>query len=259
MIEMDCVSRVFGPTVAVRDLSLRVVQGEIFAFLGPNGAGKTTTIKMMVGLLSPSSGNICLGGFDVVRQSRQAKARMGYVPDQPQLYDKLSGREFLQFVADVHGLSPGDLQESLGRLMRVFDLGRFLDQLTESYSHGMKQRLAFAAAFLHRPSIAIVDEPMVGLDPRSVRLVKDFLRDQAAAGTTIFMSTHTLSVAEEMADRIGVIHQGRLLFLGTLNELRQRMSQNDSSLEQLFLQLTDGDEAAPTPGESPAGKSRETP
>ncbi len=246
MIQLAGVTRKYGPKVAVRDLSLHVGRGEIFAFLGPNGAGKTTTIKMMVGLLRATSGTIRLADFDVVTDARQAKAIVGYVPDQPLLYDKLSGREFMQFIADMYAMTPADALEAIDEQIAAFGLAEFVDQLTESYSHGMKQRLVFGAAMLHNPSVLVVDEPMVGLDPRSIRLVKDLLRRHADAGMTIFMSTHTLSVAEEIADRIGVIDDGQLLFLGTVNELRHRLSLHDSSLEGLYLHLTDSDNGPST-------------
>ena len=239
MIELVRVTRKYGHKVAVHELDLDVHEGEIFAFLGPNGAGKTTTIKMIVGLLRPTSGQLRLADIDIVKQPRRAKAILGYVPDQPQLYDKLSGREFLQFVADMYGMPPSEASAAIEQQTAAFELHEFIDQLTESYSHGMKQRLVFASALVHNPAVLLVDEPMVGLDPRSIRLVKDLLSGHANAGMTVFMSTHTLSVAEEMADRIAVIDQGRLLFLGTVDDLRRRLSLHDSSLEHLYLQLTD--------------------
>ena len=239
MIELVRVTRKYGHKVAVHELDLNVQAGEVFAFLGPNGAGKTTTIKMIVGLLRPTSGQLRLRDIDVVKHPRQAKAMLGYVPDQPQLYDKLSGREFLQFIADMYGMPTRDASAAIETQIAAFELHEFVDQLTESYSHGMKQRLVFASALVHKPAALVVDEPMVGLDPRSIRLVKDLLRGHADAGMTVFMSTHTLSVAEEMADRIAVVDQGHLLFLGTVDELRQRLSLHESSLEHLYLQLTD--------------------
>ena len=238
MIELTDVTRAYGPKVAVDGLNLRVPQGELFAFLGPNGAGKTTSIKMMVGLLQPNAGRVSIAGFDLATQAREANLRTGYVPDEPYLYDKLTGREFLQFVADLYGLPASFGRESIDEQIETFSLHSFVDHLTESYSHGMKQRLVFASALLHRPSVLIVDEPMVGLDPRSMRLVKDLLRAKARAGTTVFMSTHTLPIAEEIADRIGVFMHGKLRFLGTMTELRNQQA-SDASLEQLFLSLTE--------------------
>ena len=254
MIELAKVSKCYGDRPAVHELDLSIPRGEVFAFLGPNGAGKTTTIKMMVGLLLPSAGTVTLDGFDIAKQPREAKSLLGYVPDQPDLYDKLTGREFLSFVGEMYGMSRHAADTEIDRLAETFGLTPFFDRLTESYSHGMKQRIAFASALVHHPAILMLDEPMVGLDPRTMRLVKDLLRAEAARGLTIFMSTHTLSVAEEVADRIGVIDQGQLLFLGTVDELRQNLSAAESNLEELFLQLTDNepcpesDNGVPTTG-----------
>ena len=238
MIELAHVRRTYGKKVAVADLSLAVPAGELFSFLGPNGAGKTTTIKMLVGLLRPTSGTVRVCGFDVVSQSRHANQVLGYVPDEPYVYDKLSGREFLQFVADMHGLSKPEAAGRIASEIANFDLGSFVDELAESYSHGMKQRLAFAAALLHEPRVFVVDEPMVGLDPRSMRLVKDLLRRKAREGMTVFMSTHSLFVAEEISDRIGIVEQGDLRFLGTLAELRKQVAMHHTSLEDLYLEIT---------------------
>jgi ABC-2 type transport system ATP-binding protein len=238
MIEFQGVSRKYGRKLAVSELNLTVPPGELFAFLGPNGAGKTTTIRMLVGLLRPSSGTVRVCDRDTVSDARQATQFIGYVPDDAFLYDKLSGREFLRFVAEMRGLDGSQTAAAIDRQIEHFQLAEFLDDLAETYSHGMSQRLVFASALLHDPRVLVVDEPMVGLDPKSVRMVKDLLRTRAAAGTTVFMSTHTLAVAEEIADRIGVIDRGRLIFLGTLEELRQELSLQKTSLEQLFLQLT---------------------
>jgi len=238
MIELVNVTRTYGEKVAVDQLNLTVPPGELFAFLGPNGAGKTTTIKQIVGLLRPSSGSIRVCGFDVVTQPREAHQHISYVPDEPYLYDKLTGREFLQFIGDMYGLPSPQTTRQIEREIERFQLRDFVDQLTETYSHGMKQRLVFAAALLHDPEVLVVDEPMVGLDPRSIRLVKDLLRERAAAGATVFMSTHTLSVAEEIAQRVGVIHEGRLRFVGNLQQFRALLARDESSLEQLFLELT---------------------
>ena len=238
MIELECVSRSYGPKVAVAELSLTVPRGELFAFLGPNGAGKTTTIKMMAGLLRPSGGSIRICGCDVVSEPRQAHQLLGYVPDEPYLYDKLTGREFLQFVIDMYGIERRNGARRMDRAIGDFELAEFIDELSESYSHGMKQRLVFASALLHDPEVLIIDEPMVGLDPKIARTVKDLLRGRAAEGVTIFISTHTLAVAEEIADRIGIIDRARLRFLGTVGELEQMLERHDHSLEELFLELT---------------------
>lgn len=238
MIELIQATRCYGRKVAVDRLDLHIPQGQLFAFLGPNGAGKTTTIKMMVGLLQPTSGNVRICDYDVKTHTREVNLRTGYVPDEPYLYDKLTGREFLHFVGDLYGLSAEQASQGIREQIATFDLGEFVDHLTESYSHGMKQRLVFASALMHHPSVLIVDEPMVGLDPRSMRLVKDLLRAEARAGTTVFMSTHTLAVAEEIADRIGVFMHGKLRFLGTVDELRRQLA-SGASLEKLFLALTE--------------------
>lgn len=238
MIEFDQVTRSYGRKTAVDHLTLTIRPGELFALLGPNGAGKTTTIKMLVGLLRPNVGTVRICGYDVVRETRQANRCIGYVPDQPYLYDKLSGREFLQFIADLYGLQREESATRVAREIQNFGLAEFVDQLTETYSHGMKQRLVLASALLHDPAVLILDEPMVGLDPRSMRLVKDILRNRANAGMVIFMSTHTLGLAEEIADRIGIVDRGQLRFLGTLAELRGQVAQEHTSLERMYLDLT---------------------
>jgi ABC-2 type transport system ATP-binding protein len=238
MIEFDHVTRTYGPKPAVTDLSLSIPRGELFALLGPNGAGKTTTIKMLVGLLRPSRGAVRICGHDLVKQSRNAHLHTGYVPDEPTLYDKLTGREFLWFIADMFGMPRHLAEQKIGREVDHFELAEFADDLTESYSLGMKQRLVFAAALLHDPDVLVLDEPMVGLDPRSVRIVKDLLRAKTEEGMTVFMSTHTLAMAEEMADRVGIMVRGQLRFLGTVAELRQQMAVETMSLEHLYLDLT---------------------
>jgi len=243
MIELDKVTKQYASTLAVSELSLEIASGEIFAFLGPNGAGKTTTIKMMIGLLRPTSGQVRIHGIDAIQDSRQANGHIGYVPDQPYLYDKLSGREMLRFVVEMHGVSGNEIEERIDQQIALFELGDFIDQLCESYSHGMKQRVVFASALIHHPEVLIVDEPMVGLDPRSMRLVKDLLQAEAKRGAAVFMSTHTLSVAEEIANRIGIINHGHLCFLGTVKELRQHLDADHSTLEELYLKLTNEQES----------------
>lgn len=238
MIEITNLSRRYGERTAVDDVTLSVRAGEVLAFLGPNGAGKTTTIKTIVGLLLPHAGTVTVGGIDVVEHPREASRKIGYVPDQPYLYEKLSGREFLQFTAEMYGLEGADAERKIQHSIDVFELAEFVDRLAEGYSHGMKQRVIFASAIVHQPSALVVDEPMVGLDPRSMRIVKSLLQSQARAGAAVFLSTHTLSVAEEIADRIGIIFQGQLQFLGTMADLRRQVDQADSNLEGLFLSLT---------------------
>ena len=237
MIRFEHVTRTYGNRVAVDDLNLVVSPGELLALLGHNGAGKTTTLKMLVGLLTPNSGSVQVGPFDVVQHPREASRLIGYVPDQPFLYDKLSGREFLFFVAEMYGLTSTEVQECVARETERFKLSDFLDQLSESYSHGMRQRTVFAAALLHQPELLIVDEPMVGLDPQSIRLVKDLLRSYANSGKTVLMSTHTLAIAEEIADRVAVMKDGKLLFEGDVKTLREELLGAELSLEELYLKL----------------------
>ncbi len=238
MIEFDHVTRTYGPKTAVADLSLAIPRGELFALLGPNGAGKTTSIKMLVGLLHPSKGSLRICGHDVVTNPREAHLHVGYVPDEPCLYDKLTGREFLWFIADMFGMPRHLAGSRIDREIASFELAEFADDLSESYSLGMKQRLVFAASLLHDPDVLVLDEPMVGLDPRSVRIVKDLLAARTRDGMTVFMSTHTLAMAEEMADRVGIMVRGRLRFLGTVMELREQVALEATSLEQLYLELT---------------------
>ena len=237
MIEFHEVSKRFGQTLAVDRLTLEVRRGELVAFLGPNGAGKTTTIKMLCGLLRPTSGTIHAGGFDLVDQGLEARRLMGYVPDEPYLYEKLTGREFLRFVGEMYGMPAASLDRRIGEMVDRFEMRGYCDDLCEQYSHGMKQRTVFASALLHEPEVLVLDEPMVGLDPRSARFVKDLLRAKADAGMTIFMSTHTLAVAEELADRIGIVDHGRLVSAGTLDDLRREL-QMEGRLEDLFLKVT---------------------
>jgi ABC-2 type transport system ATP-binding protein len=238
MIELDHVIKSYGSKIAVNSLSLAVGKGELFAFLGPNGAGKTTTIKMMCGLLFPSAGRVRIGGFDLRDRGREARQLISYVPDQPFLYEKLTGREILQFVADMYGMPAGRTRERMGRMIDLFGLADFVDDLTQNYSHGMRQRTVFASALLHEPQVLIVDEPTVGLDPRSVRLMKDLLREETKRGVTVFLSTHSLDIAQELAERIGVVAQGRLIGCGTLDMLRQQAAL-DGTLEEVFLKLTE--------------------
>ena len=237
MIEIEGLTKKFGTKVAVADLTLTVPAGHIFAFLGPNGAGKTTTIKLIVGLLRPDAGRVRICGHDVEAESLVAKAQVSYVPDQPYLYDKLTGREFLAFVAEMYHIERGVFELKVADLSDMFELEDYLDDLCESYSHGMKQRVVLSAALLHDPRVIVVDEPMVGLDPKSARMTKDLFRRKAEAGVTVFMSTHTLSVAEDVAQEIGIINRGRLVTHGSLEELR-RESSTAGDLEDLFLRLT---------------------
>jgi ABC-2 type transport system ATP-binding protein len=241
MIEASGLCKRYGATLAVEDVTLAVRPGEIFGFLGPNGAGKTTTIKMLIGLLRPTGGLARIGGHDVQRTPLAAKALLGYVPDQPYLPEKLSAREFLQFVAGLYRLDPPLARRRGEELLRLFELDQRGGDLVGGYSHGMRQKTALAGALLHSPRAFFLDEPTVGLDPRSARLIKDILREVASRGTAVFMSTHILEIAERMCDRVGIIDKGRIIAVGTLDELR---SGRDTSLEDIFLALTGGAEEA---------------
>jgi ABC-2 type transport system ATP-binding protein len=237
MIKLERLTKRYGAFTAVDGLSLEVARGEIFGFLGPNGAGKTTTIRMMMGLLRPTEGRIRLGGFDLAEQPIDAKRLSGFVPDRPFLYEKLTAVELLRFCADLYEVPPSVREGRLEKLLGIFDLSEWGDELIESFSHGMKQRLAFAAALLHEPQILVVDEPMVGMDPRGARVLRSLLRSLALGGTTLFLSTHSLEVAEALCDRIGIIQAGRLIAIGTLDELRSRAG-DAQRLEEVFLKLT---------------------
>jgi len=243
LIELEGLNKRFGSFWAVRDLSLKVRPGEVFGFLGPNGAGKTTTIRMITGLMKPTSGKILLDGKDVFREPEEAKAILGYIPDRPYLYEKLTGGEFLEFIAGLHRLGKEDGWEKRSQeLLGYFDLLPWRRELIESYSHGMRQRLIITAALLHRPKVLIVDEPVVGLDPRGVRLVKNLFRGLAKDGTTLFLSTHILGIAEDLCPRIGIIHEGQLVALGCMSELREQAQSRDERLEPIFMKLTREDD-----------------
>lgn len=246
MIHIENLTKRFGAKVAVDGLNLEIGQGEFFCFLGPNGAGKTTTIKVLTGLMLPTSGTARIGGFDIQREPIRAKELLGYIPDHPFLYEKLTGREFMYFVAGLHRMSGNGLKENVEELLELFEVQAVGDQLIEHYSHGMRQKLSFASCFLHRPKVVIVDEPWVGLDPKNIRAVKNYLkRKTVEEGLTVLMSTHTLSIAEEIADRIGIIHLGKLLCVGKVKEIMQlEQTTPNSTLEDVFLELTKGDEVA---------------
>jgi ABC-2 type transport system ATP-binding protein len=241
MIRTEALGKKFGELTAVDDLSLEIEQGEFFAFLGPNGAGKTTTIKMLAGLIRPTSGRAVVGGFDIQTEADQARARLAYVPDFPFTYDKLTAWEFMQFVGDIFSMPRARLENEAAALFERLNLGDYRNELSENLSHGTRQRLVIASALLHDPSVLVIDEPMVGLDPMHARIVKDVFKERSDAGMTIFLSTHQLGIAEEMADRIGIIHQGRLIALGTVADLRQRAA-SGHDLEQIFLALVDAED-----------------
>ncbi|MGA2488800.1 MAG: ABC transporter ATP-binding protein [Anaerolineales bacterium] len=244
LIEIRNLVKKYGDKLAVNNVSLDVSGGEVFGFLGPNGAGKTTTIKMIVGLLQPTSGTVKVTGYDVQAQPLQAKAASGYVPDTPNLYAKLTGRELLRFVGDLYDLDRQQAAQRTEELLRVLDLSEAADNTIDSYSHGMQQKASLAAALMHDPRVLVLDEPTMGLDPKSARLIKDILRQMAERGAAVFLSTHILEIAERMCDRIGIIDKGELVAVGSMDELRSLGKAGEISLEDIFLSLTGGAEAA---------------
>ena len=241
MIRTEGLTKRFGDKLAVDNLNLDIREGEFFCYLGPNGAGKTTTIKMLTGLMQPTSGTAYIGGVDIQQDPIATKRLLGYIPDHPFLYEKLTGREFMRFVAGLYQMKENHIAERAEELMHLFEVDMVADQLIENYSHGMRQKLSFASCFLHEPRIVIVDEPWVGLDPKNIRFVKDYLKQKTREGLTVLMSTHTLSIAEEVADRIGIIHRGRLRHVGSVPEIMQLAIQS-KTLEEVFLSLTETDE-----------------
>jgi len=243
LIETNSLVKRYGDKLAVNNVSFNVYPNEIFGFLGPNGAGKTTTIKIIVGLLQPTSGYVRVDGFDVQKQPLQAKSASGYVPDTPNIYPKLTGREILRFVGDLYQLSREQINHRIDELLRLFDLSEAAEDLLDSYSHGMKQKTCLAMSLMHDPKVLVLDEPTVGLDPKSARLIKDILRQLADRGAAVFLSTHILEIAERMCDRIGIINKGELIAVGSMAELRNQ-SAGQTSLEDIFLNLTGGVEDA---------------
>jgi ABC-2 type transport system ATP-binding protein len=238
MIELINLSKRYGETVAVNQINLTVHSGEIFGFIGPNGAGKTTTIRMMGGLLAPTEGTVIIDGINMAEQPEAAKHKIGLVPDRPFLYEKLTGMEFLRFTADLYETDQTDFNGKAEKILTMFSLQERAHELIEAYSHGMKQRLIFSASLLHEPPIIIVDEPMVGLDPRGIKMVRELFQTLARKGITIFISTHTLKLAEEVCDRIAIINKGTLIATGTIEELKHAAQVGDADLEQAFLRLT---------------------
>ncbi len=234
MIELKSLTKKFGSFTAVHGIDLKVETGQFFGFLGPNGAGKTTTIKMMTGLYAPTSGQCLINGFDIQKQPYLTKLQYGYVPDQPYLYEKLTGREFLYFVGGLFNIPAKKVKEKVAALMDMFEIGAFVDKRADEYSQGMRQRIVLTAALLHDPKVLIIDEPIVGLDPRSARLVKDTLKQKTREGLTVFMSTHLLEIVEELCDRIAIIKDGKIIHEETQNEQQQFNGQ----LETMFLHLT---------------------
>ena len=240
MIRLVQLTKRYGRFTAVDGIDLVVRGGELFGFLGPNGAGKTTTFRMIAGILQPTSGTVEIGGIDIIRRPLEAKQRLGFIPDRPFVYDKLTGGEFLRFAAALYGQQGPAIERRIDELLEMFDLTRWKDELTESYSHGMRQKLIISGALVHRPEVIVVDEPMVGLDPKSARLLKDLFRQFVGRGGTVLMSTHTLEVAETMCDRIAIIHGGKIAAQGTMAEVQEQTSSEDLGLEDLFLKLTGG-------------------
>ena len=240
MIRLSGLVKRYGKFTAVDGIDLEVHKGELFGLLGPNGAGKTTSIRMIAGILRPTAGRVEVGGFDVQRQPLEAKHRMGYIPDRPFVYDKLTGGEFLRFAAALYGQDGAAVERRIDELLELFELAPWKNELTESYSHGMRQKLIISGALVHRPEVIVVDEPMIGLDPKSARLLKDLFRQFVDRGGTVLMSTHTLEVAEQMCDRIAIVSRGRVAAQGTMAELREQTASGDGSLEAIFLKLTGG-------------------
>jgi ABC-2 type transport system ATP-binding protein len=238
VIRLQKVSKSYGKFRAVKQLDLEIPRGELFGFLGPNGAGKTTTMRMIAGILAPTAGKIEIGGIDIGRDPMGAKSLLGFIPDRPFVYDKLTGAEFLRFTAALYGQDGKEVENRIDELLILFELDRWKDELTESYSHGMRQKLIISSAFVHRPEVIVVDEPMVGLDPKSARVLKTLFRRFVEKGGTVLMSTHTLEIVEGFCDRIGIIRQGELAACGTLADLRREAASEGAHLEELFLRLT---------------------
>ena len=243
MIALTRLSKRYGSFTAVDGISLEVPRGELFGFLGPNGAGKTTTLRMIAGILRPSDGRVEIAGIDINANPTAAKAKLGFIPDRPFIYEKLSGAEFLRFVAGLYDQSGEQVEHRARELLALFDLEEWRDELVESYSHGMRQKLIISSAFVHRPDVIVVDEPMVGLDPKAAKILKDLFREYTRRGHTIMMSTHTLEVAETLCDRIAIIQAGKIRACGTMDELRASADAGATGLEHIFLKLT-GENAA---------------
>jgi ABC-2 type transport system ATP-binding protein len=240
MIRLENLTKLYGSFVAVDDITLDIPKGVLYGFLGPNGAGKTTTLRMIAGILRPSDGRVLVGGDDIHKTPLVAKQRLGFIPDRPFVYEKLTGAEFLRFVAGLYGQEGEIIDRRMAELLEVFELTSWKDELIEAYSHGMRQKIIISSALIHRPEVIVVDEPMVGLDPKAARLLKDIFRQFVGRGNTILMSTHTLEVAEAMCDRIAIMQHGKIAASGTMADLRQQTASGNVGLEELFLKLTGG-------------------
>ncbi len=241
MIEFQQISKSFGSLTAVDSISFKVESGELFSFLGPNGAGKTTTIKMIVGLMTPDSGSILINGVNIVKKPQIAKKMIGYVPDAPFLYEKLTGEEFLNVIGNLYEMTLKEIASGITSYRQQLDMDEWISDRIEGYSQGMKQRLAFAAAFIHEPKVLILDEPMVGLDPKTARKIKNMLKEKSRNGVTVFLSTHNLNVAEELSDRIAIIHRGKILGIGSVESF-QASTKYEGNLEDLFLDIVEREE-----------------
>jgi ABC-2 type transport system ATP-binding protein len=244
MLKLESVTKRYGGFTAVNGVNLSIPRGQIFGFLGPNGAGKTTTIRMIAGVLLPTSGRIVIGEDDLAVDPEKAKARIGYIPDRPYLYEKLSGGEFIRFVAGLWGNDGKATEARARRLLELFSLSEWENELIESYSHGMRQKLLISSALIHQPEFIVVDEPMVGLDPKAARILKDLFRTYVANGGTVFLSSHTLEVVEVLCDSIAIIHEGNIIAEGTMDELRNQADAGGAHLEEIFLKVTGGEEVS---------------
>ncbi len=242
MIELRNLTKKYGDFTALKGIDLQVPRATLYGLLGPNGAGKTTALRVIAGILEPTAGTVRLCGYDVLADPERAKSRLGYIPDRPFIYEKLTGAEFLRFVAGLYGQNGGEIDRRIDELLSVWELTAWRDELLEAYSHGMRQKLIISSALIHRPDVIVVDEPLVGLDPKAARLLKDIFRGFVQRGGTILMSTHTLEVAEALCDRIAIIQEGRIRAEGTMDDLRREAQSGDARLEEIFLKLTGGQE-----------------
>jgi ABC-2 type transport system ATP-binding protein len=242
VIQLSNLTKNYGNFTALKDLSLTVPRGMLYGLLGPNGAGKTTALRIIAGILQPTSGTVTLGGFDVQKDPERAKSRLGFIPDRPFVYEKLTGAEFLRFVAGLYGQNGNEIDRRIDELLSLWELSAWRDELLEAYSHGMKQKLIISSALIHRPEVIVVDEPLVGLDPKAARMLKDIFRDFVGKGGTLLMSTHTLEVAEALCDRIAIIQGGEIRAEGSMDDLRRQVESGGADLEEIFLKLTGGHE-----------------